>query len=86
MPIPKHYEMHKPLLGFLESGKPLSYAELKLQMIQHFGLSDDALAELLPSGRQTVDFNVAAGAGMQSHAKMFRGPYNASVKKLIFRM
>lgn len=54
MPIPKYYEMHKPFLEFIRDGQLHSLKELKLQMASYFQLDETALAELLPSGRQTV--------------------------------
>lgn len=57
MPIPKYYEMHKPFLEFIRDGQLHSLKELKLQMASYFQLDETALAELLPSGRQTVFVN-----------------------------
>lgn len=57
MPIPKYYEMHKPFLEYLQDGQPHTLKELKVQMASYFHLSDSDLAELLPSGRQTVFVN-----------------------------
>lgn len=57
MPIPKYYEMHKPFLEYLKDGRPHTLKELKGQVAHYFHLSDSDLAELLPSGRQTVFVN-----------------------------
>ena len=57
MPIPKYFEMHKPFLEFLRDGQLHSLKDLKLKMAEHFNLDDNALAELLPSGRQTIFTN-----------------------------
>lgn len=57
MPIPKYYEMHKPFLEYLKDGQPHTLKELKGQVAHYFHLSDSDLAELLPSGRQTVFVN-----------------------------
>lgn len=57
MPIPKYYEMHKPFLEFIRDGQLHTLKELKMQMAVHFRLDEVALAELLPSGRQTVFVN-----------------------------
>ncbi len=54
MPIPKYYEMHKPFLELLKDGQLHSLKELKVEVAKHFNLDDNALAELLPSGRQTI--------------------------------
>jgi restriction system protein len=57
MPIPKYYEMHKPFLEFIRDGQLHSLKELKMQMAEYFDLEDADLAELLPSGRQTIFVN-----------------------------
>ncbi|MEL7607570.1 MAG: restriction endonuclease [Sedimentibacter saalensis] len=57
MEVPKYYEMHKPFLEFLKDGKVHSLKDLKVKMITYFNLDSAALAELLPSGRQTVFAN-----------------------------
>lgn len=49
--------MHKPFLEFLQDGQTHSLKEQKIKMAEHFHLDDTALAELLPSGRQTVFVN-----------------------------
>lgn len=57
MPIPKYYEMHKPFLEFLKDKELHSLKELKTKMAEYFQLNETVLAELLPSGRQTVFVN-----------------------------
>ena len=57
MAIPKYYEMHKPFLEYLKDGQPHTLKELKGQVANYFHLSESDLAELLPSGRQTVFVN-----------------------------
>ena len=57
MAIPKYYEMHKPFLEYLKDGQPHTLKELKCQVANYFHLSESDLAELLPSGRQTVFVN-----------------------------
>lgn len=57
MPIPKYYEMHKPFLELIRDGQLHSLKDLKVKMATHFNLDEEALAELLPSGRQTVFVN-----------------------------
>lgn len=57
MSIPKYYEMHKPFLEFLKDGNKYSLKDLKLKMAEYFNLDDNDLAELLPSGRQTIFTN-----------------------------
>ena len=55
--IPKYYEMHKPFLEFLKDGQTHTLKELKSYVSTCFALSEEDLAELLPSGRQTVFTN-----------------------------
>ena len=57
MPVPKYYEMHKPFLEALKDGKPHTLKELKSTVASYFELTDHDLAEMLPSGRQTVFLN-----------------------------
>lgn len=57
MSIPKYYEMHKPFLKYIEDGQLHSLKELKANISVHFNLDEADLAELLPSGRQTVFVN-----------------------------
>ena len=57
MPLPKYFEMHKPFLEYLGDGKEHKLKELKVYVSQQFGLTEEELAELLPSGRQTVFIN-----------------------------
>lgn len=57
MPIPKYYEMHKPFLESICDGQLHSLKELKTLIAEHFQLDEAALAELLPSGRQTIFTN-----------------------------
>ncbi|MEG1567334.1 MAG: winged helix-turn-helix domain-containing protein [Anaerovoracaceae bacterium] len=57
MSIPKYYEMHKPFLEFLRDGQLHSLKELKIEVAKHFNIDDNALAEFLPSGRQTIFTN-----------------------------
>ncbi|WP_053983686.1 restriction endonuclease [Niameybacter massiliensis] len=57
MELPKYYEMHKPFLEFLKDGQPHTLKELKQHVSQYFNLTEEALLEMLPSGRQTVFVN-----------------------------
>lgn len=63
MPVPKYYEMHRPFLESLSDGLAHTLKELKLSVAQYFSLSEEDLAELLPSGRQTVFPIASAGRG-----------------------
>ena len=57
MPIPKYYEMHKPFLELIQGGQLHSLKDLKVKMATYFNLDELSLAELLPSGRQTIFVN-----------------------------
>ena len=57
MEIPKYYEMHKPVLLALQDGQMHSIKELKENVRAYFGLSDEDVSTLLPSGRQSVFLN-----------------------------
>lgn len=54
MSIPKFYEVHKPFLELLRDGQPHTLKELKTPLANYFHLSEDELAKLLDSGRQTI--------------------------------
>lgn len=57
MELPKYFEMHKPFLEYLKDGKEHKLKELKVYVSKHFGLTEEQLVQLLPSGRQTVFIN-----------------------------
>lgn len=63
MAIPKFAEVIKPFLLAIKDGQEHSQKELKVTLAQYFKLSESDLAELLPSGRQTVFFNRVYWAG-----------------------
>ena len=52
MSVPKYYEFHKLMLKLMEDGKAHYFRALKSQLIAKFLLSDDDLAQMLPSGRR----------------------------------
>ena len=52
MPVPKYDEMYGSFLRALKDGKIHSIKEIKQAAAVDLGLSDDDLAELLPSGKQ----------------------------------
>lgn len=54
MPVPKYFEMYKSFLRSLEDGEEHPYIDAKNQVIQDFHLSEQDIAQLLPSGRQSV--------------------------------
>lgn len=57
MPIPKYYEMQKPLLEYIKDGEEHKIKEINKYVAEHFKLTQSELAELLPSARQTVFAN-----------------------------
>lgn len=57
MAIPKYFEMHKPILQCLADGGDHTLKELKSGVVKAFHLSEEDLAQLLPSGRQTYFAN-----------------------------
>lgn len=63
MAVPKYFEMIKPLLKAVGDGKPHGSKELKQVVSREFSLTESDLAEMLPSGRQTVFANRLGWAG-----------------------
>ena len=57
MGIPKYFEFHKPFLEYLKDGQQRTVQEIRSHFIQRFRFSEEDLAEMLPSGRQTVFAN-----------------------------
>lgn len=57
MTLPKYYEMQKPFLEYLKDGNSHTLKELKHYISGYFHLTEREMAELLPSGRQTVFVN-----------------------------
>ncbi|HIT02873.1 MAG TPA: restriction endonuclease [Candidatus Caccocola faecipullorum] len=62
MPVPKYYEMQRPFLEALKDGKPHSMKDIVDFIIGYFHLSTEDIAEMLPSGRQSVVRNRAGWA------------------------
>ena len=54
MAVPKYYEMYKSFLQSLADGEEHPYTDVKKKVIEDFKLTDEDLAELLPSGKQPV--------------------------------
>ena len=67
MPIPDFQTLMLPLLVHLSDGKEHSNQETLKSLAEHFKLSDDELAQLLPSGLQPLFTNRIAWA--KSHLK-----------------
>lgn len=63
MAIPKFYEFMKPFLVAVKDGKSYTIKELRKILAEEFGLTDDELSEMLPSGTQTVFANRVQWAG-----------------------
>lgn len=54
MPVPKYNEMYAPFLKALKDGKMHTMKEMKQIVASALGLSEDDLAEMLPSGKQAI--------------------------------
>lgn len=54
MAVPKYDELMKPLLMAVQDGKTYTIKEITSTLAKQLKLSADDLAEMLPSGRQTV--------------------------------
>ncbi|MCC8140786.1 MAG: winged helix-turn-helix domain-containing protein, partial [Lachnospiraceae bacterium] len=54
MAIPKYFEMYRTFLDCLKDGKVHTTKEMKNAVINAFNLSEDDVAEMLPSGKQRV--------------------------------
>lgn len=54
MPVPKYYEMQRPFLEALKDGKQHSLRDIEKFIIAHFNLTKKDIAEMLPSGKQSV--------------------------------
>ena len=54
MSVPKYDELMKPLLMAIKDGKTYTIKDVTATLAKQLNLSSDDLAEMLPSGRQTV--------------------------------
>lgn len=54
MAVPKYDELMKPLLMAVQDGKLYKLKDVADMLAKQLNLSSEDLAELLPSGRQTV--------------------------------
>ena len=57
MELPKYNELYYPLLTVLSDGKVHTFKEIKEKIKHITGLTEDAVSEKLPSGKQTVYSN-----------------------------
>lgn len=54
MAVPKYDELMKPLLMAIQDGKIYTIKDVSARLAKQLNLSADDLAEMLPSGRQTI--------------------------------
>ena len=54
MPIPKYDEMYNAMLEALSDGKVHDKHDIKMQIKKAYNLTDEEMAEKIPSGRMTV--------------------------------
>lgn len=54
MAIPDFQSCMRPLLAHIEDGQEIHFLEALNAMYEHFGLTDEEIHTLLPSGKQTV--------------------------------
>jgi restriction system protein len=81
MPIPDFQTIMLPLLRFLSDGREHTNQEAVDALADEFGLTEDELAELLPSGTQPVFVNRFGWA--KSHMKMaglVEAPHRAHIR------
>ena len=62
MPVPDFQTLMLPALRVLSSISPATATQVRTALASHFRLTDEELAELLPSGRQTTFSNRVAWA------------------------
>ncbi|MFB0517221.1 MAG: winged helix-turn-helix domain-containing protein [Candidatus Neomarinimicrobiota bacterium] len=53
MPVPDFQSFFKPLLDLAADGKEHSISEARVRLVDAFDMTEEDLAELLPSGQQT---------------------------------
>ena len=63
MAVPRYFELIKPLLTAVGDGRAHPLKELKRVVAKSFSLTEEDMAEMLPSGRQTVYANRLGWAG-----------------------
>ncbi|MFB9992440.1 restriction endonuclease [Deinococcus oregonensis] len=57
MPIPDYQTFMRPLLSLLQSGKATPMKEIYSSLAKEFNLTEQEMAEMLPSGRQATYMN-----------------------------
>ena len=62
MAVPKYDELMKPLLTAVKDGEVYKISDVTAILAKKLNLSEEDLAEMLPSGRQTVFKNRVAWA------------------------
>ena len=81
MPVPKYSEMIKPLLTAVGDGEVHTLKELKRVIAKDFSLTEEDIALMLPSGRQTVFANRLGWASTYLvKAGLLERPARAAVK------
>lgn len=63
MAVPKYFEMQRPFLEALKDGNQRTKKEIVKFIVGYFQLSADDVAEMLPSGKESVVRNRAGWAG-----------------------
>lgn len=80
MPIPKYDELMKPLLETVKDGRIYKVKDIAAALAKQLHLSDEDLAEMLPSGRQTVFKNRVGWASTYlKKAGLIQSPARASI-------
>ena len=81
MPVPKYYEMQRPFLEALKDGNQRTMKDIVNFIIGYFHLSTEDIAEMLPSGRQSVVRNRAGWASTYlKKAGLVESPARATFK------
>ena len=62
MPIPPFQDLFRPFLEYTSDGQVRSTQDVAAKLAQHFELTPEEIAEVLPSGRQTKFHNRVAWA------------------------
>lgn len=80
MAVPKYDELMKPLLEEVKDGRVYKLKDVAVMLAQRLNLSEEDLAELLPSGRQTVFRNRVGWAKTYlKKAELLENPAHASI-------
>lgn len=81
MSIPKYDELMKPLLTLIQDGQVYKMKDLYAPLAELYHLTDEELAQLLESGRQTVFRNRVGWASTYlCKAKLVAKPVRGSIQ------